>query len=154
MTIEEFLRDPGSTTGYFKTLSDDYRLEILKHGLNEDRFERVISIYLDGIPVMLATSQTSIQDPLFLDILQNAGQIPIGTRLFAANSGIIRTNLQITEIFSDDVAHDVICSELKSIGCVNETLYFRSSDFIYENQKMSLYEYSLPGMVELLRKNT
>jgi len=148
--IEEFLQDPGSTTGYFSQLSHEYRLEILKHGINGDSFERIIAIYLNNIPCMLAISKTSLSFPLFLDILQNAGQIPIGTRLFAPDSSIIRANLQISLIDKKKIDNPIIARFIEDVKYEGAQLYSRMSDFVFEEQFMHLDEYALPGLVDIL----
>ena len=150
MKIEEFLRDPGSSTGYFNQLTGDYKLEILHHGINGDTFERVIAIYLDKIPCMLAISRTKLEFPLFLDILQNAKQIPIGTRLFAKDSGITRTNLQISKIITKDVHKLEILDFIHKMNYICDELYLRKSDFVFQEQIMHLDEYALPGLVDIL----
>lgn len=154
MNVEEFLRDPGSTTGYFNQLSLDYRLDILQHGINGECFERIIAIYLNSIPCLVAISRTKINFPLFLDILQNAGHIPIGTRLFAPNSSIKRENLNINPIFVDDIENLIIANFISTITTNDKKLYCRTSDFTFEDQMMHLDEYTLPGLTKILNKTT
>lgn len=150
MKIEEFLRDPGSSTGYFSQLTNDYKLEILHHGRNGNNFERIIAIYLNKIPCMLAVSKTNLEFPLFLDILKNAKQIPIGTRLFAPDSGISRINLQISKIRQQDVHNSEILDFIHRMNYTMDELYYRKSDFVYQEQIMCLDEYCLPGLVNIL----
>lgn len=151
MTIEEFLQDRGSTTGYFSGLSQLYKLEILHHGINGAEFERIVAIYLENIPVMLGVSNTKLSHKKFLDILQNAAHIPIGTKLFAPDAGIVRTNMRISQIFRNNISNQIINSFLLSnIPDIGNTLYFRQSDFIYKEQSMQLDEYVLPGLIKLL----
>lgn len=150
MGIEEFLQDPCSTTGYFKQLSHNYELEILQHGMNGDNFERIIAIYLNKIPCMLAISKTKIKFPLFFDILQNAGHIPIGTRLFATESNISRINLQIGKAVLTDIHNVRILEFLQNMKYSTDDLYYRTSDFIHQEQIMHLDEYALPGLIKIL----
>lgn len=152
MNVDEFLRDPGSTTGYFSQLSLDYRLDILQHGINGEYFERIIAIYLNSTPCLVAISRTKINFPVFLDILQNAGHIPIGTRLFAPNSGINRENLDINPIYVDDIENLIIADFISTITTNDKKLYCRTSDFIFEDQMMHLDEYALPGLIQILNK--
>lgn len=153
MEIEEFLRDPGSTTGYFSQLAHDYRLDILSHGINGEYFERVIAIYLNGIPCIVAISRTRIKFPLFLDILQNAGHIPIGTRLFAPNSNIVRANLNIGVVTPDNINNSKINNFIRDLAIESKELYCRTSDFVFEGQTMHLDEYTLPGLAKILKKH-
>lgn len=150
MGIEEFLRDPGSTTGYFSQLTDDYKLEILHHGINGDSFERIIAIYLDKVPCMLAVSRSKIEFPLFLDILQNAKHVPIGTRLFAPDSGISRINLQITKATTKDIYDAEMLGFMHKMNYTTDEFYCRKSDFMYQEQIMHLDEYCLPGLIDIL----
>jgi chorismate-pyruvate lyase len=150
MKIEEFLRDSGSTTGYFKQLTDDYGLEILRHGIIGDTFERAIAIYLNKAPCMLAVSKTKVEYPCFFEILQNAGDVSIGTKLFAPDSGITRTNLQISKINLKDIEHKEIVNFIHKMNYNLNELYYRKSDFIYQQQKMHLDEYVLPSLIEIL----
>lgn len=152
MTIEDFLKDPGSTTGYFSTLSEVYVLKILDHGINADKFQRIVAIYLENIPVMLGVSSTQLSHTTFLDILQNAAHVPIGTKLFAVDSGISRTNMQVRQIPVDTIANKAVNDFLANLTNLPDQLYFRQSDFVYENQSMRLDEYVLPGLINLLAK--
>lgn len=152
--IEEFLRDPGSTTGYFSQLSHDYQLEILKHGINGEYFERIIAIYLNGVPCIVAISKTRVDSPVFFDILRNAGQVPIGTKLFATDANITRTNLDISIVAPNDIKNSIIANFIASISIESKGLYYRTSDFVFEDQIMHLDEYALPGLTQILKETS
>ena len=153
MTIEEFLADYGSTTAHFKSWSDDYRLEVLDHQVVGNRFQRLVVIFVEKIPVMLGLSETEITNPLFLDILQNAGVRPIGLRLFAPEAEIKRVEPEIGKLNISDITNlDVLDYLAKS--CVTGEIYFRQSNFIHYEQQMTLKEYILPGLIELLALKT
>ena len=152
MTIMEFLADYGSTTQHFRSWSDDYRLEVLEHGVVGDSFQRLVVIFVDKIPVMLGLSETKLVNPLFLDILQNAGLVPIGVRLFAPDCGIKRMDAKIGQINTDSVINKAAIAYLLQ-NSVTGDIYYRQSNFVYQEQKMILKEYILPGLIGLLEKN-
>lgn len=153
MTIEEFLADYGSTTQHFKSWSNDYRLEVLDHGLNRDKFQRIVVIFVDKIPVMLGLSETEITNTLFMDILQNAGLVPIGVRLFDPSAGISRTQAQIGRLNTIDINNQVVLRYLANAGVTGD-IHYRQSVFIANEQSMLLKEYILPGLIELLAIKT
>ena len=153
MSITEFLADYGSTTTHFKQMSDKYELKILQHGVVGDKFERLVIIYVADLPVMFGLSVTNLSSPTFLNILQNARTVPIGVKLFAAGTAIIRTNMIIKQI---DVAlvENYIISKYLQENKISGQIYYRQSDFVNGAETMQLKEYILPGLLELLSKNT
>jgi chorismate-pyruvate lyase len=153
MTIMEFLADYGSTTGHFKSWSDDYRLEVLEHGVVNDIFQRLVVIFVDKIPVMLGLSETNLANPTFLDILQNAGVTPIGLRLFAPNAGIKRIEPEIGLLDTQTITNQATFQYLANAN-VAGMIYFRQSNFVVANEVMTLKEYILPGLVDVLAQNT
>ena len=153
MTIEEFLTDYGSTTQHFKSWSNDYRLEVLEHGLNGNKFQRIVVIFVDKIPVMLGLSETEITNPLFMDILQNAGLVPIGVRLFDPSAGISRTQAQVGQLNTANIDNEIVLGYLANSG-VTGSIHYRQSVFIINKQSMLLKEYIMPGLIELLAIKT
>lgn len=150
MKIKEFLLDPGSSTEHFSKLACDYAIEVLKSAESDGYFERVVAIYLGKVPCMVAISRTLTADLIFLDILQNAGKIPIGRKLFAVDSGITRTNLDVETIAKSAIKDITVTNFIERIELSVAELYIRTSDFIYQDQKMHLDEYILPGLQLIL----
>lgn len=150
MKVEEFLQDPSSTTGYFQSLSKNYKLDILHHGRQEDSFWRIVAIYLDNIPVMIGVSSTQVWHHTFLEILENAAHIPIGTRLFKAGAEITRTNMQIGEINCAAITNNTVTTFLHKLDGIGTEIYLRQSDFVHKNETMHLDEYVLPGLIQLV----
>ncbi len=153
MNIEEFLNDYGSTTAHFKSWSNDYHLDILDHGICGNKFHRVVLIWVDKIPVMIGLSETELTNLTFVEILQNAGAIPIGVRLFAPNSGITRTEASISQIGTDNIINKSVRNYLTHSNTYG-SIYLRQSNFVTTNEKMMLKEYILPGLIELLEVKT
>lgn len=153
MDIVEFLSDYGSTTKHFNSWSNDYTLEVIDHGVFEDVFYRLVVIFVDKIPVMLGLSETKQSNLNFLDILKNAGVTPIGIKLFEPNSGIKRIKPIIgqidTRLISNTATHDYLVK-----AKVEGLIYYRESNFVLGNEIMTLKEYILPGLVDILNQYT
>lgn len=150
--VEEFLKDYGSTTSSFKQMSDKYRLDVLSNGFIGEEFYRIVAIYVDDLGVMLGLSVTHQNHATFLDILQNAKHIPIGVQLFNPENQITRTNVSIFKINVSQITNLIITDYLALNGIIGE-IYVRQSDFIKNNETMSLIEYILPGLEVLLDKH-
>ena len=147
----DFVNDPGSTTKAFKLLTTDYKLEILSSNFTVSGFERIIVIKLDKIPVMVAISTTSHKDCLFLDILKNAENTPIGVKLFEQGSSIKRGNMSVTPIKINKINSQVIKQYILQ-NVVVDTLYLRRSSFTCRGESMELSEYVLPGLKQIFDK--
>lgn len=153
MTVKEFLSDPGSATLSFKQLAPqaNYGLEVLYQQLDDFGLMRMVKISIDDLPVLLGFSQANLSAPTFVDILNNSGVIPIGVKLFAKDSGIIRKTLQIDQIKLDKVSNNLIKEQLINQGYDEDLLiYVRTSIFAKDHEVMTLVEYALPGLQELL----
>ena len=153
MNIIDFLADFGSTTKTFKTWSDEYSLDVIENGIMGDVFCRLVVIFVDKMPVMLGLSETRLSNPKFLDILKNAGSTPIGVRLFAANSGISRIEPFIGQLDTEAVTIRAIKDSLVQYGA-SGMIYYRQSNFVIDNEIMTLQELVLPGLNDVLRKYT
>ena len=153
MNVKEFLADDGSTTKHFKTWSDEYLLEVMEHGIVGDIFSRLVIIFVDQIPVMLGLSETKLLNLIFLDILQNAGVNPIGVPLFAQNSGIKRVKPFIGKIDTKTINNQTIKSYLVQSN-VSGVIYYRQSNFVINDEIMTLKEFILPGLNDVLKQYT
>lgn len=145
ITWDDIVYDPGSTTKIFTCLTNDYQLQLIASGVVDNLFKRIVIIKLDQLPVMLALSVTTIQDELFVGILKNSRDIPIGVRLFAPKSDIARLNMKVLKAKLSDVKHSFILAYLDFLTKKDE-LFMRASIFKYKDQTMKLYEYVLPGL--------
>ncbi len=153
MNVMEFLADYGSTTKHFKTWSDEYFLEVIEHGVVGDVFSRLVVIFVDKIPVMLGLSETKLSNLTFLEILQNAGVTPIGVRLFAPNSGIKRIESFIGKIDTKTINNQTIKSYLVQSN-VSGVIYYRQSNFVMDDEILTLKEFILPGLNDVLKQYT
>ena len=151
MQAIDVLQNPGSTTKFFKALTDDYVLEVLDSGICGQVFQRITVIKLDKIPIMLNLSSTNVNNPIFVDILQNALTAPIGERLFASGSQISRDEMTIRTTTVKDINNQVIAGYIKALK-INDDLCYRYSIFKSEQEAMELNEYVLPGLTTILNK--
>ena len=149
MAILEFLTNCESTTSYFKRISDKYQLDVLQHGIKGNVFQRLVLIHVDDVPVMFGFSETRLDNANFLNILQNAGNTPIGLSLFAKNTSIARANMEVKQIDIVAVSHPLIVDYLTSQKIIGK-IYCRQSCFVDGDETLQLKEYILPGLLELL----
>ncbi len=153
MDVMEFLADYGSTTKLFKTWSDEHSLEVIEHGVVGGEFSRLVVIFVDKIPVMLGLSETKLSNIKFLDILQNVGITPIGVSLFAPNSGIKRINPFIGKIDTKTISNQTTKNYLVQNN-VSGMIYYRRSNFVIDDEIMTLKEFILPGLNDILKQYT
>ena len=151
MQAIEVLENPGSTTKLFKALTDDYVLEVLDSGVYAGIFQRITLIKLDQIPVMLGLSATCTTNQLFMDILQNAATTPIGSKLFAPDSKILRGEMIIKKIAVKEIVNPIIFKYIRTMN-IDDKLYYRYSIFKSGQETMELNEYVLPGLDVILNK--
>ncbi len=150
--FQEFLNDYGSTTKRFKEISKNNVVEVLFSGVTNNNFQRIVSIFLDNISIMVAISETNITNATFLQILQDSANNPIGEKLFESSSGIKRINMQISTISLQQITNQVIYEYLHQLGYnIQQVFYIRKSQFILNNEFMQLTEYILPSLLNLLQ---
>lgn len=152
-TFQEFLNDYGSTTYRFKKISKNYEIKVLFSGIENKVFQRIVSIFLNNAPVMVAISETNTNNTVFMKILQDAANNPIGEKLFKPDSGIKRVNMQIKAILPQQISNSIIYENIIKLGygLQQKELYIRESQFIFNNEQMYLTEYVLPSLVNLLK---
>lgn len=151
MQAIKVLQNPGSTTRFFGSLTDDYLLEVLYSGLDETFYQRITVIKLDNIPVMLNLSSTHVNNRSFMNILQNAQTSPIGNSLFADGSKISRGEITIAQIRLNEINNQVVSEYMQAMN-IYEDLYYRYSIFSHRQETMELTEYALPGLDMILDK--
>lgn len=167
MNIKQFLNYSGSTTKLFKSTTYNYKIEVLSSevkemskdssGIHNNNFQRIVVIYLDNIPIMIALSYTNCSCQKFFSILQEADTKPIGEFLFVAHSGIKRAKMKIYQIKIKNIQNNVIRDYILQLPLPNNyAIYERKSRFTYhkdkKTEKMFLIEYMLPGLEKFLNK--
>ncbi len=151
--FQEFLNDYGSTTYRFKKISKNYEVKVLFSGIMNEVFQRIVSINLNNLPVMIAISETNTNNSVFMKILQDAANNPIGEKLFKPDSGIKRVNMQIKVILPQQIFNSIVYEYIIKLGyqLKQKEFYMRESQFIFNNEQMHLTEYVLPSLVNLLK---
>lgn len=151
--FQEFLNDYGSTTYRFKKMSKNHKVKVLFSGINNKIFQRIVSIYLNNVPVMIAVSETNTNNKTFMKILEDAASNPIGEKLFKPDSEIKRVNMQIKVILPQEISNSIVYEHIIELGyeLQQKDFYIRESQFIFYNEQMHLTEYVLPSLVNLLK---
>ncbi len=108
MTVLDFFSNWGSTTQIFKSWTTDIQIMVLENQVKQNIFNRIVVILIDKIPVLLGHSETCINNTCFFEILNYARSTPIGTSLFAPNSGIKRINLEIKKMPTSQITNKII----------------------------------------------
>ncbi len=151
MNIQDFVDNCGSTTKIFSTIPAKCSIGIISSSIINEIIKRSITISLDKTVVMLATSATNIHDKTFYDILQNSDTKPIGLRLFAKDSKIIRDRMDSKETMVHQILDVVLKNKMHALGYFDNSLIFeRTSTFLYNTEKMKLVEYILPSITKFL----
>lgn len=146
--LGQLVSNQASMTKTLKVLDPDLSVQILKTGVQNDKYVRIIALKLSNTPVIAAISQTSLKNPMFKDVIANADVTPIGVKLFAPNSPIKRhTNMQISEVKLNAIKNPVLHSYLASLGYTDKDIIIkRYSQFYYQKQTLDLIEYILPAI--------
>ncbi len=146
--LQQIVSNQASMTKTLKSLDPDLSVQILKTGVQNDKYVRIIALKLSDTPVIAAISQTSLKNPLFKDIIANADATPIGVKLFAPNSPIKRhADMQISEIKLSSIKNRVLYNYIASLGYTDKNVIIkRYSQFYYQKQTLDLIEYILPSI--------
>lgn len=146
--LEQLVSNQASMTKTLKALDPDLSVQILKTGVQNDKYVRIIALKLSNTPVIAAISQTSLKNPMFKDIIANADATPIGVKLFAPNSPIKRrADMQISEVKLSSIKNPVLHNYLASLGYTDKDVIIkRYSQFYYQKQTLDLIEYILPSI--------
>lgn len=145
MNLADILNSPESTEQSFKFLSADYSSDVIFSDFDNDTYKRSDIIKLDNVLVMVATSETKTANDLFVNLLQTSKNTSIGTKLFAAKSGIRRRRMTVSQLNSTAINDSFIASYLNSFGFIHN-VYLRETIFSCNQQTMDLKEYILPGL--------
>lgn len=148
--LNALIYNPQSMTKSLKKLNPNLTVTVLDSGIQKHNdkqyYERNIALNLENIPILVATSQTTTYNKMFLDILQNSGTKPIGEKLFAASSSIKRNPvMDISKISIADIDNNILYKYLLNLGYhKNDLIIMRKSYFDYNKETMQLIEYILP----------
>ena len=146
--LEQLVSNQASMTKTLKSLDPDLSVQILKTGVQNDKYVRIIALKLSGTPVIAAISQTNLKNPLFKDIIANADVTPIGVKLFAPNSPIKRNaDMQISKVELSSIKNPILHDYIASLGYTGkDAIIKRYSQFYYQKQTLDLIEYILPSI--------
>lgn len=151
-TLNQIIYNKASMTTSLKSLNPDFKVQLLKTGVQGSNYVRVSSLKLANIPVIAAISQTDLKNKTFVTLLANADTQPIGKMLFSPNSKFKR-NSQMTVINTtvNSISNPVIKNYLKSIGYDDsQAIIERKSQFLYNSETMDLIEYILPSIKQFI----
>lgn len=150
-TINQLLDNKQSMTGQLEDLDSDLTVDVLYSGVENKKFERIVSLNLADEPVLIGVSQARQSSPYFVNILKNANTTPIGMVLFAPNSQIRRDDMQVETIHLSSIKDIIVKEYLSELGYNYDThIYKRVSTFRYKKQSMQLIEYILPSINQFL----
>ena len=149
MNIHQFLFNYAATTDSFKLISKEYKLEVLESGIIDNKFKRLVLIHVANMPVMFGLSATNLHNHHFLHILKNAHTTPIGSVLFAPESNIRRYKMQVESIDITSITNTII-KQYMTDNAITSNIYYRYSDFVFQQERMHLQEYILPNLLTLL----
>lgn len=146
--LEQLVSNQASMTKTLKSLDPDLSVQILKTGVQNDKYVRIIALKLSNTPVIAAISQTSLKNSMFKDIIANADVTPIGVKLFAPNSPIKRhADMQISEVKLSSIKNRVLRNYVANLGYTDKDVIIkRYSQFYYQKQTLDLIEYILPSI--------
>ncbi len=155
MRFIEFLYDPGSSTILLKSLPFSYSLEVLIDPYLADLVKRNVVIALNQQPVILALSYTMPENQFFANLLLMAKNSPIGERLFAAGSEVMRSEVQVERCQVSTVEEKILATCLMRHGFkLGDEIYRRKSHFNYQHERMDLVEYILPVLENFLDRDS
>lgn len=151
MTIFEFLNNDRSPTELFQSWTDDIYVKVLQQRIVDNTYHRIAVIFVDRFPVLVAHSETALQNTTFLEILDSAESTPIGVRLFDHKLNIKMVNLEIKQIILQEIPNEFIVNYIDTLKPLYfDSIYYRQSNFTKDNQSMQLTEYALPSLQTLL----
>lgn len=148
----ELLNSCGSMTEQLKRLHYDFSVELLKTEIVDNKILRYTLLKLNNTPVIIAESSCLITDDIFFEIIKNADTTPIGKYLFAPNSEITRTNIEIDQIKISDLNNKQTTQKyILNNYASSQQLWQRNSMFFHNMQKMSLVEIILPNICNFFK---
>lgn len=153
--LAQVVNNHGSMTHTLKLLDKDLSVDVLKAGVESDKYERIVALKLSRITVIVAISQTNIHNKVFKDLIANSDVTPLGVKLFAPGSPYKRLdNIQINHINLLMVGNKEVRDYLGSLGYSNSSdIIERTSQFAYQSEILNLVEYILQAMNDFVSKH-
>ena len=151
--LSQLVYNQQSMTAFLDNLNHQLSVEELDSDINNHQYSRCAVLKLDGKAIIVAISVTNLEHKTFYNILSQAKNRPIGEKLFANSSGIMRDNhMEIKTSALKNVASSLVVQYLLSLGYKeHDRLMSRSSKF-YTTDKQTMYltEWLLPPIVDFL----
>lgn len=144
--FEELLNSCGSMTKQLESLHASLSVALINEGVVVNKFYRHTLLSLNQTNVVAACSLTTIQNSFFVKLLQNANNIPIGKFLFAKNSSVKRTQIEIKLVDITQISDTTLRKFLIQNYTNNQQFWQRHSIFQYQNEQMELIEIMLPEL--------
>ena len=148
LTMNQVVSNHGSMTTTLKQLNSDFTVKVLYTGVEDDKYNRIVTLQLNQKPVIDAISTTALHNAYFVNLLSHADTQPIGSILFAPHSTVHRNqHMQILYSELSHIHNNVIRRHLFSLGyTIHTKIIIRISEFDYNLQTMQLREYILPQL--------
>ncbi|MBY0379888.1 MAG: hypothetical protein K2P99_05750 [Burkholderiales bacterium] len=148
------IKNKLSMTTSLKKLNNNFSVHELYSGTQRNIYIRFVTLKLESTPVIVAVSSTYHNNHIFYDILTHSNNSPIGSKLFALNSGITRNpNMLISIVCVSKIDSKTLQQYLSELGYKpNQKIIQRTSIFLYKNtESMQLTEYILPAIVDFIK---
>lgn len=144
--FEELLNSCGSMTKQLENLGRTLSVSLLHEGIEDNYFRRYTVLNLNQLPVVIACSSTDLNNPFFTTLLQNANTTPIGKFLFASQSQVIRSQIEIELITAEQISLPHLKDFVQRKYQPSQPLWQRLSVFNYQQETMQLCEVMLPEL--------
>ncbi len=152
---QAFIANEDSMTTALKQLDPNLSVELLESGEKHGVFVRTVVLKLQQTPVILAVSRAGNDSPIFVKILAEADRTPIGTRLFAKDSGIRRSSMEVKQVSREQIQEESLKSYLRTLNIPTDSfLALRRSLFTQGEEQLELIEYVLPSVETFLEKQS
>lgn len=144
--FEELLNSCGSMTKQLENLGRTLSVSLLHEGVEDSYFRRYTILNLNQLPVVIACSSTALNNRFFTTLLQNANTTPIGKFLFASQSQVIRSQIEIELITAEQISLPHLKDFVQRKYQPSQPLWQRLSVFNYQQETMQLCEVMLPEL--------
>ena len=139
-------------TAQLENLGQQLSISLIHEGINNQQFQRLVTLNLNNIAVVAAFSWANVDDRFFSQLLLNANTIPIGKFLFTDPSHAHRlNNMQIKQISLQQIQTLKLQQMLAASGhAPTQSFWQRSSIFAYRHEQLHLVEILLPELANFL----
>lgn len=144
--FEELLNSCGSMTKQLENLGRTLSVSLLHEGVEDNYFRRYTILNLNQLPVVIACSSTALNNRFFTTLLQNANTTPIGKFLFASQSQVIRSQIEIELIMAEQISLPHLQDFIQRKYRPSQPLWQRLSVLNYQQETMQLCEVMLPEL--------